>query len=215
MSMHHQEEALLSLLGIDLPIIQKAPKAGTPALAAAVTNAGGLGAIGVGALDAAAARQMIEELRSLTPGSFHVNLPGKRLAKADGMLKMLLETRPRVVSFHAGLPAHGVITALQQAGIVLMAAATTLDDAQAIAAAGIDVIVAQGKEKKQPDSLALARSVVCHVQIPVIAAGGIRDGAGIAAALRLGAAGVQVNTSARKLSPAALMAQLADELWIA
>ncbi len=239
-------QSLLGLLNIDLPLIQ-APMAGvsTPALAAAVTNAGGLGSIGVGSVDAAAARVMIVELRSRTAGPFNFNLfchrpatgspaveaawierlrpafaslgaePPARLGEIyksfvadDAMLQMLLEEKPKVVSFHFGLPPRDVIKALRGAGIVLLATATNLDEAQDIAEAGIDAVVAQGYEAgghrgvfdpdapdEQLGTLALTRLIVRNVALPVIAAGGIMDGAGIAAALRLGAAASQLGTA--------------------
>jgi nitronate monooxygenase len=246
MSTFSPTQGLLGLLNIDLPLIQ-APMAGvsTPSLAAAVTNAGGLGSIGIGAVDASAARVMIAELRRRTDGPFNVNLfchrpatvrssveaawierlrpvfaslgaqPPAQLGEIyrscvadEAMLQMLLEERPRVVSFHFGLPPRDVIRALQGAGIVLLATATNLDEAQEIAQAGIDAVVAQGYEAgghrgmfdpdardEQLGTLALTRLIVRHLALPVIAAGGIMDGAGIAAALRLGAVAAQLGTA--------------------
>ncbi len=124
------------------------------------------------------------------------------------MLRMLLEERPAVVSFHFGLPAADRIGALRGAGVFLLATATNLSEARAIAAARIDGVVAQGFEAgghrgcfdpAAPDdalrTMALTRLVVCGVTIPVIAAGGIMDGAGIAACLRLGAGAAQLGTA--------------------
>ena len=175
---------LLNLLDIRLPILQ-APMAGisTPAMAAAVSNAGGLGAIGVGATDAETARQMIRAVRSESDRPFNVNVfchrPAvrdnareavwlSRLAPIfsqygavppsglreiytsfvgdDAMLAMLLEERPKVVSFHFGIPAAQRIAALRDAGIVLLATATNLSEAKIIAGAGIHAVVAQGFE---------------------------------------------------------------------
>jgi nitronate monooxygenase len=237
---------LLQRLGVELPIIQ-APMAGTstPAMAAAVTNAGGLGSIGVGAVEAAGARAMIEAVRAATPGPFNVNLFCHRPARpdvtrecawlnflrpeferygaaapaalheiytsfvADGaMLALLLEVRPAVVSFHFGLPAAETIAALKAAGIVLFANATSLAEAEQAQAAGADAIVAQGYEAgghrgvfdpAAPDAqlgtFALTRILVRNISLPIIAAGGIMDGAGIAAALQLGAAAAQLGTA--------------------
>lgn len=237
---------LLAKLGINLPIIQ-APMAGTstPAMAAAVSNAGGLGSIGVGATDAAGARGMIAGIRAASNRGFNVNLfchrppvadaardkawienlrplfaqydaepPSglreiyKSFVEDDDMLAMLLAERPSVVSFHFGLPSADRIAALKQAGIVLLASATNLADARAIESAGIDAVVAQGYEAgghrgvfdpAAPDeklgTMALTRLLVRNVKIPVIAAGGIMDGAGIAAALVLGAAAAQLGTA--------------------
>jgi len=126
----------------------------------------------------------------------------------DGMLKLLLEVKPEVVSFHFGLPSDSAIHSLKAAGIVLFCSATNLAEAQQAAAAGIDAIVAQGYEAgghrgtfdpNLPDSqlgvTTLTRLLVSRIPIPVIAAGGIMDGAGIAAMLDLGAQAVQLGTA--------------------
>jgi nitronate monooxygenase len=238
--------ALLERLGIELPIIQ-APMAGvsTPALAAAVSNAGGLGSLGVGAASAEVAREMIHELRAATGGPFNVNVfchrppiadadreaawldrlapvftgygaqPPRQLREIyrsfvedDAMLAVLLEERPKVVSFHFGLPSRERIEALRAAGIVLLTTATNLEEGRATAMAGVDAVVAQGYEAGghrgvfDPDlpddrlgTLALTRLLVTGLDIPVIAAGGIMDGAGIAACLTLGAGAAQLGTA--------------------
>jgi nitronate monooxygenase len=243
---------LLQTLGIGLPIIQ-APMAGisTPAMAAAVSNAGGLGSIGVGPVGAEAARRVIAALRAATDRPFNVNVfcncpavadPSREAAwlarlapvlrrfvaeppaglrdicrsfvEDDAMLAVLLEERPRVVSFHFGLPPAGTIAALRDAGIVLLATATNLEEARAVASAGVDAVVAQGYEagrhrgvfdpQARDDRLgtiALIQQLVRKLEIPVIAAGGIMDGAGIAACLLLGASAAQLGT-ARPSSPA-------------
>jgi nitronate monooxygenase len=238
--------AFLERLGIALPIVQ-APMAGvaTPALAAAVSNAGGLGSIGVGAASAEAAREMIREIHAATERPFNVNVFCHRPAVADAdreaawldrlapvfarygaqpppqlreifrsfvedeaMLAVLLEERPKVVSFHFGLPSRDIIDALHTAGIVLLATATNLEEGRAVTSAGIDAVVAQGYEAGghrgvfDPDlpddrlgTLALTRLLVTGLDIPVIAAGGIMDGAGIAACLTLGASAAQLGTA--------------------
>ncbi|HZR35487.1 MAG TPA: nitronate monooxygenase [Nevskia sp.] len=240
------EQALLTRLGITKPIIQ-APMAGvsTPAMAAAVTNAGGLGSLGVGATDAEGARRMIRETRDLTAGPFNVNLFCHAPATADplrearwlewlrpqfaqfgatppaalkeiyrsfvgdrAMLQMLLDERPAVVSFHFGLPGAEALEALRGAGIALLASATDPREAQQLAAARVDGIVAQGIEggghrgvfdpaavDEGLGTFALTRLLVRAGDIPVIAAGGIMDGAGIAAALALGAQAAQLGTA--------------------
>lgn len=237
---------LLDLLGIERPIIQ-APMAGTssPAMAAAVANAGGLGSIGVGAASAAGAAEMINAVRQRTSGCFNVNVfchvpaqgnsdlesawverlrpefgkvgaepPSglreiyKSFLDDEDMLVTLLATRPKVVSFHFGLPPSAWLRALRDAGIVLLGTATSLSEAQRIASAGLDAVVAQGYEAGghrgifDPDgddsklgTIALTRLLVRQLGIPVIAAGGIMDGAGIAAALRLGASAAQLGTA--------------------
>jgi nitronate monooxygenase len=237
---------LLPLLGIQLPIIQ-APMAGvsSPEMAAAVSNSGGLGSLGVGAMNAAKAREAIRQFRALSNGSLNINLFVHRPSRADkhketawlqrlrpefervssqppndlheiytsfladdDMLAMLVEEKPKVVSFHFGLPRPDQLEALHKAGIVLLASATNVQEAQAIEAAGIDAVVAQGYEAGghrgvfDPDAedsrlgtFALTRLLVSAIKLPVIAAGGIMDGAGIAAALALGASAAQLGTA--------------------
>jgi nitronate monooxygenase len=126
----------------------------------------------------------------------------------DAMLAMLLAHRPRVVSFHFGLPSADRVRALRDAGIVLLGSATTVEEGCAVADAGVHAVVAQGYEAGghrgifDPDAdddrlgtLALTRLLVRQLDIPIIAAGGIMDGAGIAAALRLGASAAQLGTA--------------------
>lgn len=130
------------------------------------------------------------------------------VADDDAMLAVLLAERPAVVSFHFGLPTSPQLHALRQAGIRTMASATSLAEAAAIDAAGIDVIVAQGIEAgghrgmfdpASPDqrlpTATLLRLIARQSRRPVLAAGGIMDGQGIQAALALGAAGAQLGTA--------------------
>jgi nitronate monooxygenase len=237
---------LLRTLGVGLPIIQ-APMAGvsTPSMAAAVSNAGGLGSIGVAAVGFKAARRMIVDVRAATDRPFNVNVFCHRPAVADAakeaawiarlapefrqfgaeppsglteiyksfvedddMLAMLLQERPKVVSFHFGLPPAERIAALKNAGIVLLATATNLEEARSVAVAGIDAVVAQGYEAgghrgvfdpvahdDRLGTIALTRLLVRTLELPVIAAGGVMDGAGVAACLMLGAGAVQLGTA--------------------
>ena len=237
---------LLDRLVMRLPIVQ-APMAGVspPALAAAVSEAGGLGSLGLGAGDAAAARAAVLALRQQTGRAFNVNLfahaeaapdpardrawlaaltPAFRALGAEppaalrplyrsiasdrDMLTALIDLAPPVVSFHFGLPPADALGALRERGVVLMATATSPAEARAIEAAGLDAIVAQGIEAgghrgmfdpEAPDAglgtLALTRLLVRQSRLPVIAAGGIMDGAGIAAVLRLGAVAAQMGTA--------------------
>lgn len=154
----------------------------------------------------------------------------RSFADDPDMLAMLLAERPPVVSFHFGLPSPVVLAALREAGCLLMASATNPAEAAIIERAGIDVIVAQGIEAgghrgmfdpDAPDSalgtFALTRLLVRQTRLPVIAAGGIMDGAGVRAALDLGAAAAQLGTafiacpesSADDAYRAALMSQAA------
>lgn len=126
----------------------------------------------------------------------------------EAKLAVLLAQRPAVVSFHFGLPTGDQIKALHAAGIVLLASATNVEEGKAVAAAGIDGVVAQGYEAgghrgvfdplAADDRLGMAtltRLLVKTLDIPVIAAGGMMDGAGIAAALALGAVAAQLGTA--------------------
>lgn len=238
--------SLLEKIGVVHPIVQ-APMAGTstPQLAAAVSNAGALGSIGVAAVDAAGARAMISAMRGLSPGPLNVNLfvhapavqdagreadwlaamqplferfdvpPPQALRPIytsflddEAMLAMLLEEQPEVVSFHFGLPQPEKIAALKSTGCVLLATATSLAEALAARAAGIDAVVAQGWEAgghrgvfdpagadDRLGTMALTRLLVLRAGLPVIAAGGIMDGQGIRAALDLGASAAQLGTA--------------------
>jgi len=132
----------------------------------------------------------------------------KSFVADDAMLAALVAERPRIVSFHFGLPREEQIRALRAAGIVLLATATNVAEGRAAADAGVHAIVAQGYEAGghrgifDPDAqdsclgtLALTRILVRELDLPVIAAGGIMDGAGIAAVLRLGACAAQLGTA--------------------
>jgi nitronate monooxygenase len=237
---------LLALLGIRVPIVQ-APMAGlsSPAMAAAVSESGGLGSLGVGAMNAAKAREAIQQFRALSAGPLNINVFTHRAAQADvarqsewierlrpdferygatppaalgeiytsfldddDMLAMLVEEKPKVVSFHFGLPHAQQIEALHRAGIVLLGSATNLEEARAFQRAGVDAVVAQGYEAGghrgmfDPDAtdtrlgtFALTHLLARNIDLPVIAAGGIMDGAGIAAALKLGASAAQLGTA--------------------
>jgi nitronate monooxygenase len=123
-------------------------------------------------------------------------------------LNLVLALRPRVVSFHFGLPSREMLHVLQEAGIVVICSATTVAEAVWLDEAGVDAIIAQGWEAGGHrgtfdvtgegygvGTLALVPQVVDAVGKPVIAAGGIADGRGIAAALVLGAQGVQLGTA--------------------
>ena len=239
-------ECLLTRLEMGLPIIQ-APMAGvsTPELAAAVSNAGGLGSLGIGASTVVQARLMIESTRQLTDKPFNVNVfchaapqrePKKEAAwlahlaplfhefggeppmelneiyrsfnDDPEMLSLLLELRPAVVSFHFGLPPSSWLNALRDAGVVLLATATSPEEATQIEAAGLDGIVVQGIEAgghrgvfspaagdERFTTLVLLRLLSQQCSLPLIAAGGIMDGQGIAAVLDAGAVAAQMGTA--------------------
>lgn len=124
------------------------------------------------------------------------------------MGELMLDLRPGVVSFHFGLPEASLLSRLKAAGIVILSSATTVTEARWLAEHGADAIIAQGYEAgghrgmflsddvaTQVGTMALVPQVVDAVKLPVIAAGGITDARGIAAAIALGAAGAQIGTA--------------------
>lgn len=242
----NNSNAFLQRLGLRYPIIQ-APMAvvSTPALAAAVSEAGGLGSLALGASSVEQARQLITQTKALTDKAFNVNVfchltpkrsqaneqewvdylspqfsqfnaqPPEQLGEIylsfldnPDMLALFLEMKPPVVSFHFNVPSAEVVSQLKAQGIYTMAAATNLQEAQAIEKAGIDAIVAQGIEAgghrgmfdvKAPDdeltTQALVKLLSQHTHLPIIATGGIMNGQDIKAALGNGAAAAQLGTA--------------------
>ena len=133
--------------------------------------------------------------------------PG-RLPFGDEACDVVEALRPEVVSFHFGLPSAALLERVRRTGAQVWSSATTLDEALTLAAQGVDAIVAQGVEAgghrgmflsddiaTQVGTMALVPQIAAAVDVPVIAAGGIADARGVAAALALGAAGVQVGTA--------------------
>ncbi|CAN5688202.1 nitronate monooxygenase family protein [soil metagenome] len=235
------DSRLADLLSITHPIVQAPMKsAATPALAAAVSNAGGLGSLGCAGLAPQEIHDTLSEMRRRTNRAFNLNFfahgpvaPGvDDLARArarlapfyaekglgeppagldpapaafgDDHLEALLADPPAVVSFHFGLPENDAVARLKAAGARILCTATTVAEARALEAAGIDAIIAQGWEAgghrgafdiTADDAgiglMALVPQVVDAVSLPVIAA----DDRGIAAALALGASCVQIGTA--------------------
>lgn len=237
--------SLQQLLGTELPLLQ-APMAGVQghALAAAVSNAGALGALPAALLTAQTLQLELTALRAATTRPFNINFfchqppaadavrdaawrqrlqpyfdelgadvaaipagPGR--APFDAAVAGIVEAfRPPVVSFHFGLPSPELLARVRGWGARVLSSATTVDEARWLEAQGVDAVIAQGLEagghrghflsddlNLQAGTLALLPQVVRALRVPVIAAGGITDAAGVAAAMALGAAGVQVGTA--------------------
>ena len=126
----------------------------------------------------------------------------------DAMCDVVEEFKPEVVSFHFGLPEPRLLGRVQALGCKVLSSATTVDEARWLADHGCDAVIAQGYEAgghrgmfltdavaSQPGTMALIPQVVDAVDVPILAAGGIADGRGIAAAFALGAVGVQIGTA--------------------
>ena len=188
---------LCGLLGIDVPVV------GAPfgpweqvELAAAVSEAGGLGSLGTGLRSPDALRAQWERLRELTDRPFAVNHTMRPFDEAG--FAATLAARPPAISFHLGVPAD-LIERAHEAGILWIQQVIDRAQAEAALAAGADVIVAQGGEAGGHggwvSTLVLVPQVVDLAgEVPVVAAGGIADGRGLAAALMLGAQGVSMGT---------------------
>ena len=188
---------ICDLLGIEYPIIQGGMAwLGTAELVSAVSEAGGLGTIGTGNAPADWLRQQIRATRERTNKTFAVNVlllsPFLR-----EVLDVILEEKVPVVAFGAGNP--GVyVPRLKEAGIKVIPVLSSVALAKRLQRTGVVAIVAEGMESGghigETTTMALVPQVVDAVQVPVIAAGGMADGRGLAAALALGAQGVQMGT---------------------
>ena len=189
---------LCERLGIELPIIQ-APMGGAvgPRLAAAVSNAGGLGMLAPWRLDTDVLRRQVREMRALTSRPFGINLVLE--FPQEERLAVCLEERVPVISFFWRDPAS-LIPLAKSVGAIVMHTVSSAADARRAADSGVDIVIAQGWEagghvRGRVATMALVPAVVDAVSpVPVVAAGGIADGRGFAAALALGAAGAWIGT---------------------
>lgn len=236
---------LRDLLGTERPIIQ-APMAGAQnhVLAAAVCEAGGLGSIPAGMLDAQALEAELSAIEALTDRPYNVNFFCHQTPTADpahiaawhqllaplfaefgidpasipsgatrqpfdaAMAAVLERYRPALVSFHFGLPTPELLQRARATGAKIASSATTLEEGLWLQEHGVDAVIAQGLEAgghrglflgeeltTQLGTFALLPQLVAALDVPVIAAGGIADAQGVAAAQVLGAAGVQLGTA--------------------
>ncbi|MGE0423205.1 MAG: NAD(P)H-dependent flavin oxidoreductase [Reyranellaceae bacterium] len=239
------DRRFLDLAGIEHPVLL-APMAGsgTPALGAAVSEAGGLGSLACAMLTPEQIRAGVGVIRQRTDKPFNVNFfvhtppvpdaareaawrqslgayyaefgidPAKipegpgRAPFDEVTCELMVELKPKVVSFHFGLPEKRLLDRVKAAGCVTLSSATTVEEARWLEDRGVDAIIAQGNEAgghrgmfltediaAQPGTFALVPQIVDAVKVPVIAAGGIADARGVVAALALGASAVQLGTA--------------------
>ena len=239
------DRRIQDLLGIELPIVQ-APMAGAAFgdMAAAVSEAGGLGSLACAMLSPDRIRSEVAAIRERTAKPINLNffchappapdpereaawrrrlapyhrergldpdtpLPASTRALFDEPACAAVEDlRPAVVSFHFGLPSPPLVARVKATGAKVVSSATTVAEAQWLEAHGCDAIIAQGIEagghrgffltddlSTQTGTMALVPQVADAVDVPVIAAGGVADARGIAAAFALGASAVQIGTA--------------------
>lgn len=188
---------LCELLGIEYPIIQGGMAwVATAELAAAVSNGGGLGLIAAGGASAEVVREQIKKCRTLTDKPFGVNVM-LMSPFAEDVMNMIIEEKPAVVATGAGNPGK-YIEPLKAAGIKILPVVPSAALASRMEKYGADAVIAEGTEAGghigELTTMVLVPQVADAVSIPVVAAGGIADKRGAAAAFALGADGIQVGT---------------------
>ena len=188
---------ICKIFGIKYPIIQGAMAWISDAdLVAAVSNAGGMGVLATGHLNGEECRKEIKRLKSMTDKPFAVNV--MLLSEyVDEIVDVICEEKVPVVTTGAGSPGK-YMSKFKEAGTRVIPVVSSVALAKMMAREGVDAVIAEGTESGghvgKTTTMALVPQVVDAVDIPVIAAGGIADGRGMAAAFMLGASGVQIGT---------------------
>ena len=188
---------LADLLGTKYPLIQGGmANIATGEFAAAVSNAGGLGLIAAGSMNAETLREQIHKCRELTDKPFGVNIMLMN-PDVDAIAQMVIDENIKVVTTGAGNPGKYMV-AWKEAGLKVLPVAATVALAKRLERSGADAIIVEGTEAGghigELTTLSLVPQVVDAVSVPVVAAGGIATGRQVLAAFALGASGVQVGT---------------------
>lgn len=188
---------ICDLLGIEYPIIQGGMAwVATYELAAAVSEAGGLGIIGAGGAPASWVREQIRQAKKATDRPFGVNLMLMN-PEADQIAQIIAEEKVKVVTTGAGNPGK-YIQMWKEAGVKVIPVVASVALAKLMERGGADAVIAEGMESGghigKATTMTLVPQVADAVEIPVVAAGGIGDGRGFAAAMMLGAEAVQMGT---------------------
>jgi enoyl-[acyl-carrier protein] reductase II len=188
------------MLQIDFPIIQGGMgNISNAQLTSAVSEAGGLGTIGCGTMTPNEVEEILLQTKKMTKKNFAINIAINVSPYTEELIDLVIKYNVPVVSLSAGNPVP-YIAKLHEHGVIVIALVASVKHAQKAQAAGADILVAEGFEAAGINStlelttFTLIPQIVKNVNVPVIAAGGIGDGKGLAAALMLGASGVQIGT---------------------
>jgi enoyl-[acyl-carrier protein] reductase II len=192
-----EENAVCKMLQIKYPIFQGGMAwLGTAELAAAVSNAGGLGIIGAGHMPPDVLRAEIQKLKAATKKPFGVNIMLMSPFVKE-VMQVVVDERVPVVTTGAGNPGE-YIPALKEIGCKVIPVVASVALAKRLVRTGVDAVIAEGMESGghigEITTMALVPQIVDAVDVPVIAAGGIADARGVAAAFALGAEAVQMGT---------------------